>query len=112
MSTTDSSKPSFPKPAGYALYILSASKGESGLELLDNRELSFDTNCIDLQRVPLPYREDILKISDKYKTEEIRFMTTETKAIKVWTYEFKDFELYLDTRLEFKTVVRSVAICE
>ena len=39
-------------------------------------------------------------------------MTTESKTIKVWTYEFKDFELYLDTRLEFKSAVRSVAICE
>ena len=99
-----------PKPAGYALYILSASKGESGLKLLDNRELSFDTNCIGLEKVPLAQNTDILKVSDKYKSEEVRFMTTELKTIKVWTYEFKDFELFLDTRLAQKAGVRSVAI--
>jgi len=39
-------------------------------------------------------------------------MTTELRTVKIWTYEFKDFELFLDTRLEVKSNVRSVAICE
>ena len=39
-------------------------------------------------------------------------MTTEERTVKIWTYEFKDFELYLDTRIEMKTNVRSVAVCE
>ena len=74
--------------------------------------MSFDTNCIGLEKVPLAQNADILKVSDKYKSEEVRFMTIELKTIKVWTYEFKDFELFLDTRLEQKAAVRSVAICE
>ena len=55
---------------------------------------------------------DFMKVSGKYKSEEIRFMTAEARTVKVWTYEIKDFELYLDTRVELKNGINSVAICE
>ena len=57
-------------------------------------------------------QEDLLKVADRYRSEEVRFLTAEKKSLKVWTYDFKDFELYLDTKIELKKPVRSVAVCE
>ena len=38
-------------------------------------------------------------MSERYKSEEVRFLTAEGGMIKVWTYDFREFELYLDTKI-------------
>ena len=82
------------------------------MSLLDNRELSFDQNSSELMNVPLTLQADLLKVSDRYKAEEFRFLTAESNEVKVWTYEFRDFELYLDCRVALKKPITSVTVCE
>ena len=62
--------------------------------------------------MPLTKQADLLKVADRYKSEEVRFLTAEKKSLKVWTYDFRDFELYLDTKISLKKPVRSVSVCE
>jgi hypothetical protein len=61
---------------------------QQGLLLLDNRELSFDFNAQTVDLIKATTQEDPLKVSNYYKTEEVRLVTAEKKAIKIWTYEF------------------------
>jgi len=80
--------------------------------LLDNRELSFDYNTFSLDLISPASFEDPLKVSNYYKEEKIRLVTSENKSVKIWTYEFQDFELFLDVHIPFKKAIKSVAVAQ
>ena len=39
-------------------------------------------------------------------------VTAEPKSVKIWTYEFSEFELFLDVHIPFKKPIKSLAVAE
>jgi len=79
------------RPAGYALYIFSSKNAK--FTLLDHRELNSTQNVTHLYKLPVVKKED-----------EIRFLTVEKRVLKVWTYDIREKELYLDRNIRVRMV--------
>jgi len=62
--------------------------------------------------VPPTQAADELKISDMYKFEEFRLLTSEEETVKLWTYEFKGHDLYLDSKIFTGAKIQSTAVCK
>ena len=50
------------------------------------------------------------QLADRYKFEEVRFVTVERDTLKMWTYEFKENDLYLDCKVQFAAPIISLAV--
>ena len=49
-------------------------------------------------------------MANRYKFEEIRFVTVEKDLLKMWTYEFKENDLFLDCKVQSPAPIISLAV--